>query len=375
VERLQEIHDGLCAEANKGLAAKDLWCGHHVMVVDGSSVTAPDTPANQKAFPQQSVQKPGCGFPILRLVALLSLATGMLTAWATGSWSGHEVGLLQSLWDALRPGEVLLADRGFCNWGLLAQCLQRNLHAVFRVKGVRRSDFRKGKRLSRHERLVQWYKPFTPAKTVTAQEWALLPNVLTLRLVRCRLNIPGFRTRQITLVTTLLDRVQYPAEAFGQLYFRRWAMELGLRNLKTTLQMEHLSCKNPENLEREIRMHFLVHNLVRRLMLEAARRHRVPLERVSFAGSLAAARRYGEALLQARSQRQRQELINEMFTVLAADLIPDRPGRREPRAVKRRPKPYPLLTCHRRKFRDIEHRDRHYLKKRPGSKFRKNSRG
>lgn len=375
VERLQEIHDALCAEANEGLAAKDLWCGHHVIVVDGSSVTAPDTPANQKAFPQQSVQKPGCGFPIVRLVGLLSLATGMLTAWATGSWSGHEVGLLQTLWDSLRPDEVLLADRGFCNWGLLAQCLHRNLHAVFRVKGVRRSDFRTGKRLSRNERLVQWRKPWAPAKTVTAQEWALLPEILTLRLVRCQLSIPGYRTRQITIVTTLLDRVQYPPEALSQLYLRRWAMELSLRNLKTTLQMEHLSCKNPENLEREIRMHFLVHNLVRRLMLEAARRHRVPLERVSFAGSLAAARRYGEALLQTNSKRQRQRLIEEMLTVLAADLVPDRPGRREPRALKRRPKPYPLLTRHRRQFRDIEHRDRHYLKNRPGSKFRKNSRG
>jgi hypothetical protein len=364
LERLQEIHDGLCAQAQDALAAKDLWCGHHVLVADGSSITAPDTPANQKAFPQQSVQKPGCGFPIIRLVALLSLATGMLTAWAIGPWSQHEVGLLQTLWDCLRPGDVLLADRGFSNWALLAQCLQRNLHAVFRVKGVRRSDFRRGKRLSRHERLVEWRKPFTPAKTVTAQEWALLPEVLTLRLVRCQLEIPGFRTRQITLVTTLLDSAKYPPQALSQLYFRRWAMELSLRNIKITLQMDQLSCKNPQNLEREIRMHFLVHNLVRRLMLEAARRHRVPLERVSFAGSLAAARRYGEALLQARSKRHRLELINEMFATVAADLVPDRPGRREPRAVKRRPKPYPLLTKHRHRWREIPHQDRYYLKRR-----------
>jgi hypothetical protein len=375
MDRLQEIHEGLCAEAQQALAAKDLWCGHHVLVVDGSSVTAPDTPTNQKVFPQQSVQKSGCGFPIIRLVALLSLATGMLTAWATGPWLSHKVGLLQTLWDALNSGDVLLADRGFCNWGLLAQCLQRNVHSVFRVKGVRRADFRNGKRLSRNERLVQWRKPWTPAKTVTAQEWALLPKILTLRLVRCRLNIPGYRTRQITLVTTLLDRVQYPPETFSQLYFRRWAIELSLRNLKTTLQMDQLSCKNPENLKREVHMHFLVHNLVRRLMLEAARRHRVPLERVSFAGSLAAARRYGEALLQTRSKRQRQCLMEETFSVLAGDLVADRPGRREPRAVKRRPKPYPLLTSHRHKFRDVEHRDRHYLKSHPHFKFRKNSRG
>jgi DDE family transposase len=371
VERLQEIHDGLCAEAQDAVAAKDFWCGHSVLVVDGSSVTASDSPANQKAFPQQSVQKPGCGFPIIRLVALLSLATGMLTAWATGPWLGHEVGLLQTLWERLRPGDVLLADRGFCNWALLAQCLQRNLHAVFRVKGVRRQDFRHGKRISRHERLVQWPKPWAAAKTVAAQEWGLLPQVLSLRLVRCRLTIPGFRTRQIIVVTTLLDSAKYPPQALSQLYFRRWAMELTLRNLKSTLQMDQLSCKNPANLEREIRMHFLVHNLVRRLMLEAARRHRVPLERVSFAGSLAAARRYGEALLQTRSQRQHKQLMQELFAVLGSDLVPDRPGRREPRAVKRRPKPYPLLTCHRHKFKEIEHRDNHYRKKQSGSKYHK----
>jgi hypothetical protein len=374
LERLQEIHEGLCAEAQRGVALKDLWCGHHVLVVDGSSVTGPDTPANQAAFPQQSVQKSGCGFPIIRLVALLSLATGMLTAWATGPWLSHEVGLLQTLWEALNPGDVLLADRGFSNWGLLAQCLQRNVDAVFRVKGVRRSDFHKGKRLSRHERLVDWRKPWAVAKTVTAQEWALLPEVLTLRLVRCQMNIPGFRTRQVIVVTTLLDSEKYPPAALSQLYFRRWAMELSLRNLKTTLQMEHLSCKNPENLQREIRMHFLAHNLVRRLMLQAARRHGVPLERVSFAGSLAAARRYGEALLQTRSKRQQRELLDALFAVLAEDLVPDRPGRREPRAVKRRPKPYALLTRHRHEFKEIEHRDNHYRKKKTGSKPRKNPR-
>jgi hypothetical protein len=287
----------------------------------------------------------------------------MLTAWAVGTWSQHEIGLLQTLWEHLRPGDVLLADRGFCNWAVLAQCLQRNIHGVFRVKGVRRADFRHGKRLSRNERLVQWPKTWAASKTVTAQEWALLPEFLTLRLVRCQLNIPGFRTRRIILVTTLLDSAKYPPEALSELYFRRWAMELTLRNIKTTLQMDQLSCKNPANLEREIRMHFLIHNLVRRLMLEAARRHGVSLERVSFAGSLAAARRYGEALLQTHSQRQRRELMQEMFAILAADLVPDRPGRREPRAVKRRPKPYPLLMARRDRWLEIPHKDRDYLKR------------
>jgi hypothetical protein len=296
----------------------------------------------------------------VRIVALLSLATGLLNAWATGHWHQSELGLLQTLWDYVQADDVLLADRGFCNWGLLAQCLQRGVHAVFRVKGVRRRDFRAGKRLSRDERLVRWEKPRKPAATISAKEWAALPEVLTLRLVRCRLDIPGFRTRQIILVTTLLDSVKYPPAALGKLYHRRWAMELSLRNLKTTLQMEHLSCKTPQNLEREIRMHFLMHNLVRRLMLETSRRHGVPLERVSFAGSLAATRRYAEALLQARSQKRRLELYEELLRVLAEDLVPLRPGRREPRAVKRRPKPYPSLTCHRSRFREISHKNRYW---------------
>jgi hypothetical protein len=193
-------------------------------------------------------------------------------------------------------------------------------------------------------------------------------------LVRCQIAIPGFRTQKIVLVTTLLDSNQYPPAALSQLYYRRWAMELTLRNLKITLQMDQLSCKTPDNLEREIRMHFLVHNLIRRLMLEAARRYLIPLERVSFAGTLAAARRFAETLLQARSEQRRGELREELFRVVAQDLVPDRPGRREPRAVKRRPKPYSRLMCHRRKFREIQHQNRYYANSVFGPKYRKSSR-
>jgi hypothetical protein len=361
LERLQDIHDALVQESRAATATRDLWLGREVLVVDGSSVTAPDTAENQQAFPQQSVQKPGCGFPIIRLVGLLSLATGVLVSWAAGPWQQHELTLLQTLWDSLSPGSVLLGDRGFCCWGLLGQCLRRKVDAVFRVKGSVRSDFRRGQRLSQHERLVQWRKPTQRPRTVSPEEWNLLPEVLTLRLVRCRLGLPGFRTTQLILVTTLLDSVQYPPEALGQLYYRRWAMELTLRNVKTTLQMDMLSCKSPAMLEREWRLHILVHNLVRRLMLEAARRHGVPLERISFAGALAAARRYSEALAQARTQRCRRKLLDDLFHVLATDLVPNRPGRREPRAVKRRPKPYPRLMSHRHSFLEIPHQNRYRL--------------
>jgi hypothetical protein len=373
LERLDQIHRAVVAEAEAGLAPRDLWCGLRVHVVDGTTVTAPDTPENQQAYPQQTVQRPGCGFPIIRLVALFALATGLITAWVTGAWGQHELALFQQLWEQLRAGELLLGDRGFCTWGLLAQCQARQLHAVFRVRGCRRSDFRRGKRLGPHEREVQWHKPAQRPRTIPPEEWARLPESLCLRLVRCRLNVRGFRTRQILLVTTLLDRQRYPLPALSALYLRRWEMELTLRQLKVTLQMDQLSCKTPANLAREIRLHLLAHNLTRRVMLEAARRHRAPLGRLSFAGALAACRRGGEALLQARSQRQRRELFDELLGDIAADLVPHRPGRREPRAVKRRPKPYPRLMCHRRKFREIQHQNRYYANSVFGPKYRKSS--
>jgi hypothetical protein len=307
------------------------------------------------------VQRPGCGFPIIRLVALFALATGMITGWITGAWGQHELVLFQQLWQELRPGELLLGDRGFCTWGLLAQCQARQIHAVFRVRGRLRRDFRSGRRLGPHEREVHWRKPALRPKTVTEEEWLSLPQFLCLRLVRCRLDLRGFRTREVILVTTLLDGELYPPSALSALYRQRWETELTLRHLKITLQMDQLRRITPENLAREIRLHLLMHNLIRRLMLEAARRHRAPLGRLSFAGTLAASRCCNEALQKARSQRQRQELLHALFQDIAADLVPDRPGRREPRAVKRRPKPYPRLMCHRHKFREIQHQNRYYM--------------
>jgi hypothetical protein len=355
LDPLEDIHRTLIREVEKGLARQDLWCGHRVHVVDGTTVTMPDSKANQKVYPQQSVQKPGCGFPIMRLVVLFSLATGMVVALATGNWFASEIGLFQSLWENLPAGEVLLGDRGFGGWPMLAQCTRRGLHAVFRLNSLRKVDFRKGRRLGRNDRLVTWSRPQLRSPYLNAEQWGQLPRELTLRIVRCQMDFPGFRTREVVLVTTLLDPEKYPPAALGNLYRRRWEMELTLRNLKTTLQMDELSCKTPANIERELRMHILMHNLVRRLMVEAARQRHVSLSRISFAGALSAARRYAEALLQSTTKRQRNELFNQMIRVLAEDQVPDRPGRREPRAMKRRPKPYPLLTKHRRLFKEIRH--------------------
>ena len=351
LEQLDEIHRAVVADTEKALASKQLWCGLTVRLVDATTVLAADTPQNQAAFPQHPSQKPGCGFPILRLIGLFSLATGLFLAWSTAAWGTSELAMLQSLWEHLRPGQLLVGDRAFGNWVTLAQCLGYRLHGVFRLRGHRRSDWRRGKRLSKNERLVQWAKPANRPPYLSQSQWAALPELLTLRLVRVFVTEPGFRTRRLIVVTTLLDSELYPPSALAQLYRRRWNMELSLRHLKTTLQMEQLSCKTPNNLQRELWMHFCIHNLVRRLMFEAAAKANVPLDRISFAGALAATRRYAEALLQARTGRQRKALREQLYRVLAADLVPERPARREPRAVKKRPKSYPRLSFPRRKFR------------------------
>ncbi|MCW5559885.1 MAG: IS4 family transposase [Verrucomicrobiae bacterium] len=350
LERLEQIHRTLVADAQRQIVTKDLWQGHRVFVVDSTTVTLADTPDNQAQFPQQSVQKPGCGFPILRLGGLFCLATGLLIAWATGNWHGHELQLLNQLWESLQPGDVLLGDRGFCTYAVLARCQLLGLHGVFRARGPARCDRRRGRRLGPGEWEVGWKKPSGCPRTVDEVLWAQMPEQLTLRLVRCRAGRPGFRTREVFLITPLLDRQDYPAEMLSALYLRRWEMELSFRHLKTPLQMEHLSCRKPHTVQRELWMHLMVHNLVRRLMQQSARHYWVSLPRLSFAGALAGARRTAEALLQARTRRQRRELYDPLLQIIAEDAVRERPGRREPRAVKRRPKPYPLLTRHRRHF-------------------------
>jgi len=355
MDRLEQIHRTLVADAQRQIVTKDLWRGHRVFAVDSTTVTLADTPDNQAQFPQQSVQKPGCGFPLLRLGGLFCLATGMLIAWATGNWHGHELQLLNQLWESLRPGDVLLGDRGFCTYAVLARCQLLKLHGVFRARGPARCDRRRRRRLGPGEWEVVWEKPPRCPRTVEEALWAQMPEQLTLRLVRCRAGRPGFRTQEVLLITNLRDRQLYPVEALSALYLRRWEMELSFRHLKTTLQMEHLSCLKPPTVQRELWMHLTVHNLVRRLMQDSARHHFVSLPRLSFAGALAGARRTAEALLQVRTRRHRRKLYDQLLHDIAEDALRERPGRREPRAVKRRPKPYPLLTCHRRHYTDPPH--------------------
>ena len=327
----------------QGVSAAQRWCGHVVKVLDATTATALDTPANQKAFPQHPDQAPGCGFPLLRLVGLFCLASGALLGWTTGDYWQSEMALATTLWDLLQPGEVLLADRYYGCYRVLALVRARGAEAVCRLHGSRRVDFRRGQRLGPLDQIVTWTRPKNLPAGLSLAEWLAFPATLTVRLVRVRVVEPGFRTRTVTLVTTLLDAQKYPPSALAALYRRRWQVELSFRHIKTALQMEHLAVRTPAMIQRSLAMHLLGYQLLRALMQEAAQTWDVPLERISFQGTLDAARPFAEALLRARRKRQRTELLAELLRIVAADAVPERPGRSEPRLLKRRPKRFGRL--------------------------------
>ena len=319
--------------------------GKEVIVGDGTTSDAPDTPPNQRPYPQSARQQPGCGFPLIRWVALFSLGSGALLRVALGNKHKAELALFRKLWEHFKAGMLLLADRGFCDYVTIAGLLVlRQVDSVLRLNGSRPHDFRKGQRLGRYDRLVTWQKPKRQPRTATQRLWRRLPEQIQLRLIRYPVSIPGFRPRHLILVTTLLDPVAYPAAQVAALYLRRWRVELFLRDIKTTMKMDHLRCKTPEMLYRELLMHLLAYNFIRGLMVEAAVIHDLDLERISFKGSVDTLHHFSHVIDQARSARQRSQLISDLLAALAADPLPDRPHRVEPRHQKRRRKAYPFLT-------------------------------
>jgi hypothetical protein len=349
-----------CAAAAHAEKFGRLWHGLAVKVIDGTSTSLPDTPKNQRAYPQPGGQQPGCGFPLLKLVGVFSLATGALLAYAKGNKHQHELTLLQQLLAHLKRGDLALADRGFSAYTLIGLLWRRGVQSLVRLHQARSSDLRKGKRLGKNDRLMVWRQPRQKPRYLPKALWQLLPKELSVRVVRFVLEVPGFRTQSVTLVTTLLDARAYPAEELARLYARRWRIELWFRDLKTSMGMEVLRCKSPKLVHKELEMFFIAYNLIRGLMAEAGVLHDVPLERLSFKGTVDSVRQFSIALAQAPSRKKQKQLRARLLEILAQDQVPDRPGRREPRAVKRRPKPYPLLNRPRRQFKEIPHRNRYW---------------
>jgi len=338
--------------------------GRPVIAVDGSTVQLADTPTNQERYPQPSTQKRGCGFPVLKLAVLFSLTSGAILRVLTGSLRHHDLRLLRGLWEHLQQGAILLGDRAYGEYTTLAGLPQQGVDVVARLHQRRKVDFRKARRLGSNDGWFVWTRGYQQSEILSAQQWALLPAQITVRIIRFTATIRGFRSRRVTLVTTLLDPQRYPAQDLIALYARRWRLELCLRDLKTTMGMEHLRCKTPDMAEKELLAYLVAHNLIRCVMAEAVAHYAVDLERVSFKGSVDALRQYSDAIAQARNRKMRRQLWEDLLLNLARDLVRHRPNRLEPRAVKRRPKPYPLLNQPRRRFKEIPHRNR-YWKGRP----------
>lgn len=349
-----------CAVAAHAEKARQLWRGFCVKVIDGTSTSLPDTPKNQRAYPQPGGQKPGCGFPLLKMVGVFSLATGALLDYAKGNKHQHELTLLQKLLDQFKVGDLALADRGFSTYTLLGLLLLRGVHSLFRLHQARPSDLRQGKRLGKNDRLIVWRKPWQKPRYLPKAVWKLIAQELSVRVVRFVLEVPGFRAQSVTLVTTLLDAQAYPAEELARLYVRRWRIELWFRDIKTSLGMEVLRCKSPKLVHKELEMFFIAYNLIRCLMAEAGTINEVPMERLSFKGTVDSVRQFSVAIAQARSRKKQTQLIAHLLEIIAQDQVPNRPGRREPRAVKRRPKAYPLLNQPRHQFKEISHRNRYW---------------
>ena len=341
------------AKAAEQLApALALLRGRPIKVADGSTLTLQDTPKNRAAYPPiESGQTPT--FPLMRFVALFCLLSGTIVAVAEGPWGMSELALLHCLAAELVAGDILIGDRGFGSYPVIAW-LKQLLGVDFIGRTTRRIDGRRRlKRLGRNDWLVSWKKtPSCCSPWLTALQRAALPAQMTLRAVKGSCYQKGFRVRQLTVVTTLLDPELYPAQEILQAYLRRWRLEMCLDDLKTTLQMEFLRSRTPQMARKEISTRLIAHNLIRCTMAQAALEHRVPLERLSFKGSLDALRQFTQAMARARSKAKRRRLWDLLLQTLARDQVPERPGRREPRAIKRKKNKYPRLDAPRHRFRD-----------------------
>jgi len=318
------------------------WHGHRVLDVDGSTFTMPDTPENQAEYPQVPGQRPGCGFPIARIVVVFSLAVGTVLDAAIGKYQGKLTGensLFRTLHPLLEAGDVVLADRYFSGWFDLALLEQRGVHAVVRKHQLRPTDFRRGFRLGPDDHLVAWSKPPRP-EWMSQEQYAALPTLLLLREVRVCVEQRGFRSREVLVVTTLLDPEEYPAEALAQLYRRRWQAELNLRSLKCVLQMDQLRCKTPHRVRNEFHMHLVAYNLIRQVMAVAAARAGVEPWTVSFKATL---QTLGQLLPLLETQVPTSVWCDSLLEAIAAHVVGNRPDRFEPRVRKRRPKKYKLM--------------------------------
>ena len=336
-----------------------LWCGRRVAVFDGSSLTMADTEKNQAKYPQPKSQAKGCGFPAGRIVLGFSLSTGAVLDAVISSLSVGEVNLFRQLYPNLHAGDVALGDRIFGSYADICGLRDCDVDSAFRMHGARKTDFRKGKRLARWDHIVEWKKPKQCPKGLCAKLFDQLPPRILLRVVRFHIPIKGFRTENVTLVTTLLDPKVYTRANLAELYRLRWHAEIDLKHLKTTMQMEHLPSKTPSMVRKDFYVHLLAYNLIRTVQLEASRQHSVDPLALPFQATIQHLSSF-TCLLAHATEEQRAYEYEQLIYLVSTEKLPFRPNRVEPRAVKRRPKAYPRLTKPRKQLKRKLMNDRYF---------------
>lgn len=342
-------------------AAKSSWLfrGRPVKIVDGSTVVMPDTRDNQAAYPQPSSQKPGLGFPIARIIVVLSLAVGTVLDAALGPYQGKqtsELALLRLVMEQFQADDIMVGDRFFCTYWVIAALRRRGVDIVCRLHQCRTADFRRGLRLGPADHLVTWPKPLRP-DWMSPAEYEAMPAELTIREFRVDVRDKTKRPRKLLIVTTLTDAKLYPASEVGDLFRQRWHAELDLRALKTHMKMEMLRTKTPAMVRKEVAVHLLAYNLIRGLMAEAARVAEVPPRQISFRGAWHEVRSFEQGHLYDPVRIAAD--LPRLVELMGQKRVGNRPDRYEPRAVKRRPKPHPLLRMPRHEAKRLIERGKH----------------
>ncbi len=357
VEEMVRVHSELRREGWQR------WRGHRLKAIDGTSFQLLDTPENQADYPQPAPQAPGCGFPIVGLVGVVDLEDGRILGTVVGRERRHDAKGLYDLLDTFENGDLLIGDRAFCSYELIALLGGRGVESVMRLHQKREGklQWRKGRKVGPDSRVVAWIRPPKPgACGITPEEWAALPEAMEVRLVRTRGTDRHGKPRVLYLATTLLDPEAYPEEEIAALYAERWGIEVKFRDIKSTLGLDQLRVKTPEMARKTLRMVRLAYNLIKALQIEAAQTGAVLVAEIGFKGTLDVIGEFRSGFhgLQNRPRLLVRRLLLVSQRIIERLVIP-RPGRREPRAVKRRPKPHQYLTSHRSVFRELLHRSRY----------------
>jgi hypothetical protein len=334
----------------KAVPSEWLWKGRHLKLIDGSTLSMPDTPENQQRWPQHDQQDEGVGFPIMRIVGVLSMATAACLGLAYGPYQGKETGehaLARQLLPLIHQKDILLADRYYCSYFLIAQVLAQGADLITRLHGARNYDFRRGHRLGEGDHIVELVKPPIP-KWMDQETYDSIPETLELREMKS--DHKDEHGDEVIIVTTLLNPETYPRSEVLGAYRLRWNVELDLRSLKTVMGMDILSCKSQEMIEKEVWTYILAYNLIRQLICQAAEKHKVEPRRISFTGAIQTFNAF-LPLINVGPPEFSKRMYDAMIDIIAQHKIPNRPGRSEPKALKRRPKAYPRLTKPRSQFK------------------------